>query len=80
MIYNRFFNCVHRKEIVVKFNAKSIINYFKDLKKKIEFHFDKWLSENVLKNNYFFCIHIDIEFSLKKYWYWDKQLGSLVHL
>ena len=68
----------------MKFNAKSIINDFKDFfYKKVEFHFDKWLSENVLKNSFFFFflgIHIDIEFSLKKYWYWDKQLGSLVHL
>ena len=81
MIFNGFFNCVHRKEIVVKFNVKSIINDFKDLifLKKIGFHFDKWLSENVLKKIIFF-IHIDIEFSLKKYWYWDKQLGPLVHL
>ena len=33
-VLNGFFNCVHWKEIVVKFNAKSIINDFKDLKKK----------------------------------------------
>ena len=65
MIFNGFFNCVHRMEIVMKFNAKSIISDFNDFKKKkFEFHFDKWLSENVLKKIIFF-IHIDIEFSLK---------------
>ena len=60
MIFEQsYWSCILKEKLLQKFDTKSIVDNLGIEKKNVDFHFNRWSSQNKLrKNNFFLFVYV----------------------